>query len=296
MTATHPTPHAHRGDPVLSMRGAELTLGGRTLWSGLDLDVHPGEFITVLGANGAGKSSLLKAVLGLVGLSGGEARFQGEPVRRGDRRMAYVPQQRVFPAGTPMRGRDLVALGIDGHRFGPRLFGRGAVRQRVEQVVEDVHAVEYAHRPVGELSGGEQQRLRIAQALVSDPELLLCDEPLSSLDLHHQQEVSLLVDRRRREHGTPVLFVTHDINPVLPLTDRVLYFAGGSHRLGHPDEVMRSDTLSELYGTRVDVAQIGDRIVVLGAPDEHPGARTTPSSPSSASAPTTGAPTSGGTA
>jgi zinc/manganese transport system ATP-binding protein len=255
--------------PVLRLQGAALTFGERTLWSGLDLEVHPGEFITVLGSNGSGKSTLLKAILGLQPLTEGTVEVLGHPATRGDRDIGYVPQQRLIPLGTPMRGRDLVALGIDGHRWGVRARRRGEVRAQVEAAVAAVQAEPFADRAIGQLSGGEQQRLRVAQALVSDPSVLLCDEPLISLDLHHQQEVSRLIDERRRVRGTPVLFVTHDINPVLPMTDRVLYFADGAHRLGAPDEVLRSDVLSELYGTRVEVMRVGDRVVVLGAPDHH---------------------------
>ncbi|WP_206055845.1 ATP-binding cassette domain-containing protein [Nocardioides sp. GY 10127] len=250
----------------MEVRGATLAFHGRTLWSGLDLDVRPGEFLTVLGANGSGKSTLLKALLGVQRLGSGTIRIQGESVARGRRRVGYVPQQRLIPTGTPMRGRDLVALGVDGHRPGVRLRGRRALRARVDAALAAVDGTELARRPIGQLSGGEQQRMRVAQALVSDPALLLCDEPLGSLDLHHQQEVVSLVDQRRRSHGTPVVFVTHDVNPVLPATDRVLYLAAGSHRLGRPEEVLRSDVLSELYGTRVDVAEVAGRIVVLGAP------------------------------
>lgn len=254
---------------MLRTTGAALAFGARPLWSGLDLDVQPGEFITVLGSNGSGKSSLLKTVLGLQRLSAGSIEVLGRGVRRGDRRIGYIPQQRLIPPGTPMRGQDLVALGVDGHRLGPRLLGRRAVRAQVEAAIESVKGASFARRPVGQLSGGEQQRLRVAQALVSDPALLLCDEPLISLDLQHQQAVSRLIDERRRTHGTPVLFVTHDINPILAMTDRVLYLAEGSHRLGAPDEVLRSEVLSDLYDTPVEVAHVGGRVVVLGAPDHH---------------------------
>jgi zinc/manganese transport system ATP-binding protein len=256
-------------EPVLRIRDATLRFGDRTLWSGLDLDVAPGEFITVLGSNGSGKSSLLKAILGLQRLSAGSIEVLGTPVGRGDQSIGYVPQQRLIPAGTPLRGRDLVSLGVDGHRLGVRLRGRRETAVRVGAAIAAVRAEDFADQPVGQLSGGEQQRLRIAQALVAEPALLLCDEPLISLDLHHQRAVSDLVDARRRTARTPVLFITHDINPVLPLTDRVLYFAGGRHRLGTPEEVMRSEVLSELYDTTVEVAEFGGRIVVLGAPDQH---------------------------
>lgn len=254
---------------MLRLRGATLAFGELPLWSGLDLDVGPGEFITVLGSNGSGKSTLLKVILGLLRLSAGEVHVLGQPASRGNPHIGYIPQQRLIPPGTPMRGRDLVAFGIDGHRMGPRLHGARALRQKVDAAIDAVAASDFAKRPVGQLSGGEQQRLRVAQALVTDPSLLLCDEPLISLDLHQQQVVSSLIDKRRRESRTPVLFVTHDINPVLSMTDRVLYFAAGSHQLGTPDEVLRSDVLSALYRTKVEVARVGGRVVVLGAPDDH---------------------------
>lgn len=253
--------------PALRLRGAALAFGARRLWSGLDLTVEPGEFIAVLGSNGSGKSTLLKVALGLQRLDAGDVDVLGRRPTRGNRSIGYVPQQRLIPGGTPMRGRDLVALGIDGHRPGIRLLGRVDVRRRVDAAIATVQGEAFADRPVGQLSGGEQQRLRIAQVLASDPELLLCDEPLASLDLHHQRVVSELVDARRRSHGTPVLFVTHDINPVLEMTDRVLYLADGGHRIGTPGEVLRSDVLSDLYGTSVEVVRVGDRVVVLGAPD-----------------------------
>jgi zinc/manganese transport system ATP-binding protein len=253
--------------PVLSLRDAALTLGGRSLWAGLDLDVPPGEFIAVLGANGSGKTSLLKAVLGQHPLSAGSATFLDEPVRHGDRRIGYIPQQRRPDDGVALRGRDLVALGVDGHRWGIPL-PTAARRKRIDALLDAVGAAHYARVPVSGLSGGEQQRLRVGQALAGDPSLLLCDEPLSSLDLRAQRVVSELIDRHRRERGFGVLFVTHDVNPILEHVDRVLYLAGGRFRIGTPAEVLRSAVLSELYDSPVDVIRTHGRIVIVGAPDE----------------------------
>ena len=257
--------------PVVRLRDAALTRRAHRLWGHLDLDLRAGEFITVLGANGSGKTSLVSVVLGLQALSRGTVEVLGGPAGRARRRVGYVPQQRLIPAGTAMRGRDLVTLGVDGHRFGPRLPDRARTRA-VDDAIEAVGAAAFADRPAGLLSGGEQQRLRVAQALVGDPRLLLCDEPLISLDLHHQAAVAQLVERRRRTHGTAVLFVTHDVNPVLSFTDRILYLAAGQHRLGPPEEVLTSTVLSGVYGAPVDVADIHGRIVVLGVPDDshHP--------------------------
>jgi len=254
--------------PVLEFEGGALGFGARTLWSGLDLSVRPGEFLAVLGPNGSGKTSLLKTILGQQKLDSGEVRLEGSPIRRGNRRIGYVPQQKLVPAGTPLRGRDLVALGVNGHRFGVPFASR-AVRERVDVLLESVGATSYADNPVGDLSGGEQQRLRVGQALADDPVLLLCDEPLLSLDLQHQRGVSELIDRRRREHNTAVVFVTHDVNPILGMVDRILYLAAGRFRVGTPDEVLRNDVLSDLYGTPVDVIRTHGRVLVVGIPDGH---------------------------
>jgi zinc/manganese transport system ATP-binding protein len=254
------------GPPALQMHGASLSFGDRVLWSGLDLRVEPGEFLAVLGPNGTGKTSLLKVLLGLTPLSSGWSRVAGQPVRRGNPAIGYIPQHRGFDTDVPLRARDLIRLGIDGHHWGVGLPNAGR-RKRVDELLRQVGATPYVDVPLGKLSGGEQQRLRVAQALATQPRLLLCDEPLLSLDLSHQQTVVELIDAQRRERDTAVLFVTHEINPVLPLVDRVLYLIDGSFRLGTTDEVMTSEVLSELYGSPIEVARRDDRLVVIGAVD-----------------------------
>lgn len=254
------------GGAVVTARGAAVAFGPRVLWQDLDLAVAPGEFLAVLGPNGAGKSTFLKAVLGQQALSAGALSVAGRAAGHNNRAVGYIPQQRAMDAGLPLRARDVVALGIDGHRWGLRRR-RQSDRRRAEEALDAVGGSAYADAPVGLLSGGEQQRVRVAQAIATDPTVLLCDEPLLSLDLLHQRAVSSIISRRRREHGTAVLFVTHEINPVLDQVDRVLYIANGQHRLGTPQEVMNSPTLSELYGTAVDVLTVRGRIIVVGTPD-----------------------------
>lgn len=253
-------------EPVLSLRAATLAFGDRVLWRGLNLDVQPGEFLAVLGPNGTGKTSLLKTILGQQRLTSGTVNLLGEPVRRGSRAIGYIPQQQLLEQGTPLRARDLVALGVDGHRWGLPLSSR-EVRRTVDAALESVGASEYAGVPVATLSGGEQQRIRVAQAIAGNPRLLLCDEPLLSLDLHHQRGISELIDERRRATNTAVVFVTHDVNPILGMVDRVLYLAGGRFQVGTPDEVLRSEVLSYMYDTPVEVIRSRGRIVVLGAPE-----------------------------
>lgn len=251
----------------LVIRDAALRRGGRELWSGLDLEVEPGELIAILGPSGTGKTTLLRAILGLEDLSAGSISVLGDEVRhRGNRHVGYIPQQRPLARETSLRGRDLVALGVDGHRFGFP-FPRRGDRTRIDALVDAVGAREFADRPVGVLSGGEQQRLRVGQALADNPRLLLCDEPLTSLDLANQQAIIGLLERHRKETDAAVLLVTHDINPLLGKVDRILYIANGRFMLGKPVDVLRSDVLTDLYGAHVFVLRAGDRLVVVGAPD-----------------------------
>jgi zinc/manganese transport system ATP-binding protein len=233
----------------------------------LTFAVQGGEILGVLGPNGAGKTSLLRILLGLLQPSAGSVVIEGCPPPERCHRIGYVPQQRVFDRDIVLRGRDLVRLGLDGHRWGFGRF-RPEDRARVAASLDEVGATAYADAPIGRLSGGEQQRLRIAQALVADPVLILADEPLLSLDLAHQRGVVDLLDARRESAGTPVVFVTHDVNPVLHTVDRVLYLAPGSWAIGTPDEVLTSETLSRLYGTDVDVLNVRGRVVVVGTPDD----------------------------
>ncbi|EGD55389.1 metal ABC transporter ATP-binding protein [Gordonia neofelifaecis] len=249
-------------DPVLRFTDVGLSYGNRTLWSGLNLDIAPGEFVAVLGPNGSGKTSLLRAILGQTTLTSGSITADGS--------VGYVPQQHAEDSDTMMlRGRDLVGFGVDGSRWGIGLRGMSHRRAAVDAALEQVGAARFADRPLGLLSGGEQQRLRIAQALTRDPAVLLCDEPLASLDLASQQVVVDLLDARRRRDRTAVLFVTHELNPVLPFVDRVLYLAGGSFRIGPVEDVMNTQTLTELYGSPVEVLRIGGRLVVIGGEDDH---------------------------
>lgn len=258
------------GEPVVELRDASLGYGTRKLWSELNLRIDAGQFVAVLGANGAGKTSLLRVLLGEQQLVSGSVRIAGQPVRRGSDMVGYVPQRLGIDPGTMVKARDVVRMGLDGHRWGmPILFGerRRRLRATIDELLAAVGATEFADAPVSMLSGGELQRIRIAEALACDPALLICDEPLAALDLRHQQEVAALIEARRRDSGTAVIFVTHEINPVLQYVDQVLYLAGGRFRLGPPEQVMTSASLSALYDAPVDVISAHGRLVVVAATD-----------------------------
>ncbi|WP_237224836.1 metal ABC transporter ATP-binding protein [Rothia nasisuis] len=254
--------------PALEVTGGGLSFGHRTLWQGLDLTIERGEYFAVLGPNGSGKSTFIKVVLGLTQLSQGRISVLGAPATLGNPALGYIPQQRAIGTEMPLRARDFVGLGVDGHRWGFRLKTR-AYRSKVDELLEAVGASDYAKVPVGLLSGGEQQRLRIAQALANDPKIILADEALLSLDLNHQYAVSELIHRCNRDHGATVIFVTHEINPIIDHVDRLLYLAGGRFTVGSVPQVMRTEVLTDLYQTSVSVIQTNGRYVVVGG--EHGG-------------------------
>ncbi len=267
---------AMSGALALELDGAAVRIGGRTIWSELSMSMRAGEFVALLGANGSGKSTLLKAVLGALPLSAGRMVVLGGPPGEAGDQIGYLPQRHSFAAGTRLRGVDIVQLGLDGDRWGlPLPFAWGSAgarrreaRARVAETIELVGASAYAERPIGELSGGEQQRLLIAQALVRRPQLLLLDEPLDSLDLQNQVSVAALVAEVCRAAGVAALLVAHDVNPLLSYLDRVVYLAAGHAVEGPVEQVITTATLSRLYGVPVEVLHASDgRLVVVGQPE-----------------------------
>ncbi len=254
--------------PVVVADDLSLRIGDRVLWSDLSFQLGHGELLAVLGPNGVGKTSLMRVLLGLQRPTEGRVRIDGKDPRRCRSHIGYVPQQHSFDRDVALRGRDLVGLGLDGHRFG---FKRrsAADRERIDRALADTGADEYGSTAVGRLSGGEQQRLRVAQMLVAQPRVLLADEPLLSLDLAYQRIVVDLLDHYRRQSGAPLVFVTHDVNPVLHAVTRVLYLAERSWAIGTVEEVLTSETLSQLYATDIDVLDVRGRVVVIGTPDQH---------------------------
>lgn len=247
--------------PILSLEGVSVALGGRTVLHDVSLSFQAGEFIGLIGSNGAGKTTLIRTVLGLVTPYEGTLLLDGAPRNR-KTMIGYVPQKLGLEPDVPLRARDLIGLGLDGQRLGVPLPSKKR-RSLIDEMIDSVDAGRFADQRVGSLSGGEQQRVMLAHALIGRPNLLLLDEPLANLDIRSEQEIVNLVDKLRLEHNVTVLMSAHDVNPLLGVMDRVAYFAAGHVALGPTDEVVTSESLSKLYGHRVDVINVGDRVLVV---------------------------------
>jgi zinc/manganese transport system ATP-binding protein len=253
--------------PVLTVGQVSVSLGGRRVLDEVSFAVAPGEFTGLIGPNGAGKTTLLRVILGLQRPGSGQVAILGR--RRGSLRhqpAGYVPQKVQFDPSMPMRARDLVALGADGASYGLRLPS-AARAEAVRQMLRAVDAGHLADARVGTLSGGEQQRVLIAHALISRPPLLLLDEPLANLDLRSGREIVSLLARIAREQQVAVLLSAHEMNQLLPFLDRVVYLAAGRAASGPTREVITTQVLSGLYGHHVEVVRAAGRILVVAGDD-----------------------------
>ncbi|MFC4245178.1 metal ABC transporter ATP-binding protein [Gryllotalpicola reticulitermitis] len=255
---------------VLSARGIRVALSGKQILDGVDLTVAAAEFVGLIGANGAGKTTLLRVLLGVLSPTSGSVQRPRRAAHSGG--VGYLPQKVALDADAPMRARDVVALGIDGGRLGLPLRRRSA-QERVEEAMESVGALSFADQRIGELSGGQQQRVLLAHALISNPSLLLLDEPLANLDPGSAHDIVQLLDRLRRTRDVAIVMTAHDMNLLLPVMDRLVYLAAGRAVTGAPGDVVRSDVLTRLYGRPIRVIRAEGRVMVIaddsvGVPDE----------------------------
>jgi zinc/manganese transport system ATP-binding protein len=247
---------------VIELDHATISVGGRNVLIDTSFAIGAGEFIGVLGPNGAGKTTLMRAILGLLPPSAGAIRVSGRAPQRGDRHIGYLPQVRTVLPDLRVRGLDFIASSVHGERWGLPSLSR-ADRRMIDKVLAAAGASDLGPRPLSEMSGGERQRLLLAQALLDKPQLLLLDEPLISLDYHFQETVIELVRRFARERNITVLFSAHELNQLIGALDRVLYLGNGRAALGTVAEVVTAPVLSQLYGTDIDVVRADGHIFVL---------------------------------
>ena len=247
---------------AVEFHDVRLVLGGRTILDGVNLEIGPNEFVGLLGPNGAGKTTLMRAVLGLITPAHGAIAVLGAPATRGNANVGYMPQIHRTFVGTRLRGWDFVATAVGGAQLGLPILSRED-RKEIDRVLDLVAASDLAKRPLYEISGGERQRLLLAQALIGTPQLLLLDEPLASLDPRHQEDVVELVQRLQTNLKISVIFSAHELNPLIGIMNRVLYLGGGHAEIGTVDEVITGPVLSRLYGSEIDVVRIDGHIFVM---------------------------------
>jgi zinc/manganese transport system ATP-binding protein len=255
--------HVAEQTDLLELDNIGVRLGGRQVLGDVTFTIRKGEFTGLIGPNGAGKTTLLRVILGLQEPSSGQVLLGGQPrLKNNKNSIGYVPQKLVIDPDMPLRARDVVSLGLDGHRLG-FTFPSKQRRDLVDKTLCEVGAEKYADARVGELSGGEQQRVLIAHALISRPRLLLLDEPLANLDLKSEREIVAVLGKLAREHDISVLLSAHDMNPLLGVMDRIVYVANGRVATGSTDEVITSEGLTRLYGHHVDVVRVHNRVLVV---------------------------------
>lgn len=255
--------HDASNAPCIEIEHLVMAFDHRRVLDDINLVINQGEFIGLIGANGAGKSTLLKLILGMIKPTKGTVKLQGNILKKGQGLIGYVPQKLYIDANTPLRGRDFVALGFDGNKWGIPLPNK-VKKKKVDDIINEVGATRFANQAIGTLSGGEQQRLLIAQALLTNPQVLLLDEPLSNLDIKNAYEIVQLISKISKAKNITVILVAHDSNPLLEVMSRVLYLADGKAILGTVNEVFQTEVLSRLYGYNVEVVKINNRILVMG--------------------------------
>jgi len=247
---------------VVELDHATISISGRSVLADASFAIRAGEFIGVLGPNGAGKTTLMRAILGLLPPSAGAIRVFGHTPQRGDRTIGYLPQVRTVLPDLRVRGLDFIGSSLHGERWGLPSLNRHD-RAMIEETLEAVGARDLARRPLSDMSGGERQRLLLAQSLIGSPKLLLLDEPLISLDARHQEVAIGVVRKVCRERGITVLFSAHELNQLLGTLDRVLYLGNGQAVLGTVDEVITAPVLSRLYDTDIQVVRAEGHIFVM---------------------------------
>jgi zinc/manganese transport system ATP-binding protein len=257
---------------VIKAEGLSAGYEGKTIWRNANFDIDKGEFVAIIGPNGAGKTTLFRLLLGLERPSSGSVKVFGENPRRGNPRIGYVPQRHIIDSEVSLEAIELVRLGLAGKRWGFSLTSQNDTKLALESL-ESVGAADLAYQSLGALSGGELQRVFLAEALVSSPDVLLLDEPLSNLDIRREKELVHLVSNVVHSRNVTALLIAHNINPLLPFLDKVIYIANAKVATGEPKDILTSKTLSSLYGVQIEVLRDSrGNIAIIGVEDHHPDA------------------------
>jgi zinc/manganese transport system ATP-binding protein len=251
---------------IVTARNLSAGYKDRLIWSEANFSVKPGEFIGLLGPNGAGKTTLFRMLLGLIKPIAGEIKILGKVPSQGNPKIGYIPQRRVQDSESKLIALEYVRLAASGTSWGFSLPKKTSQeRAQALEVLKRVDGLELADRPLSELSGGEMQRVFLAQALVSKPDLLLLDEPLANMDIRRSTQLIRLVHAIAKQDNIGVVLIAHDINPLLPVIDRIIYIANGQVASGKLDQIVNNETLSKLYDAPIEVLKDSKgRLAVLG--------------------------------
>jgi zinc/manganese transport system ATP-binding protein len=259
----------HITSKIITAEHAVAGYQDKTVWSDASFDIDRGEFVAIIGPNGAGKTTLFRLLLGLQQPVSGTIKIFNAPPKRGNTQIGYVPQRHTIDSETNIESLELVRLGFSGKQWGFNLFSQKD-RKAAFDALEAVGARELAHRSLSTLSGGELQRIFLAESLVSNPDILLLDEPLSNLDMRREKELLQLVNNVVRSRNVTALLIAHNINPLLPFLDKVVYIANGKLATGKPKEVLTSESLTALYGVPIEVLNDSKgNIAIIGIEDSH---------------------------
>jgi zinc/manganese transport system ATP-binding protein len=253
----------NQDDIIIAAENLSAGYFNKTIWRDAGFSIKKGEFVAVLGPNGAGKTTLFRLLLGLAQPQKGFLSVFGKSPTRGNPRIGYIPQRHPIDQETGIEALEIVRLGLYGNRFGISMEKNTIVRAL--SALKIVGAEDLAHRRLGSLSGGELQRVFLAEALIGEPDLLLLDEPLANLDIRRESDFVQLINKVVRVSGVTVLLIAHNINPLLPVLDQVLYVANGRVTGGKPADVLTSAQLTKLYGIPVEVLKDSyGRIAIIG--------------------------------
>lgn len=249
---------------LLSFQNVSISFGSREIIRDFSAEIGEREFIGIFGPNGVGKSTLMRAILGLCPMQSGSIHLCGNSHGKANQYIGYLPQSHSFLETSSLTVRALVGAVYHGEKWGIPWFS-ARTASKVERALELAEAREYANAPFSLLSGGEKKRVMLAQALIHEPKLLILDEPLASLDPKNQMLLVQRILQIQQETDLTILFIAHDVNPLLGAMTRVMYMAEGNIALGRAEEIISNESLSALYGMKIHVLRVEGRVFIVNA-------------------------------
>lgn len=250
---------------LITLDDVSFGYSGRSVLSGITIAIERGDFVGIIGPNGSGKSTLLKGLLGIVKPLSGSFTILGESghnIIKVRSSLGYVPQRNNVDTKFPATVNDVVLMGTYGKLGLARRPGR-LERQKVKEALERVGLSEYGTRHISQLSGGQLQRVLIARALVSDPAILLLDEPTSAVDVTAEQSILSFLESINKEIGITIVMVTHNVNEIVHMANKIAVLNGRLEAFGHPSEVLNAEMVARVFGGYIQACAHGSSPVLI---------------------------------